>query len=119
MITRYRSALSSLMLVAVISLVSARVSKSEMSDQDADLAALEERGGVGVGVDQYASTHRFDALADGGRVEFVHDGQDEEAVETTRAHLKEIQTGFGASVALAAPFLVGAGSPPWPRSRSP
>ncbi|TVP60047.1 MAG: hypothetical protein EA351_01000 [Gemmatimonadales bacterium] len=95
MITRYRSALSSLMLVAVLSLVSACASDSETSDPDADFAALQERGEVGMGVDQYASTHRFDDIADGGRIEFVHDGQDEEAVETIRAHLQEIRTAFG------------------------
>ncbi|MEX2526540.1 MAG: hypothetical protein WEA09_02785 [Gemmatimonadota bacterium] len=49
-----------------------------------------------MGVDQYASTHVFDALPDGGRIEFQYDSDDPEGVATIRSHLKEIQKAFRA-----------------------
>jgi hypothetical protein len=64
--------------------------------QDAEFAALQARGEVGMGVDQYASTHVFDALPDGGRIEFQHDDDDAEAVARIRRHLQEIQVAFEA-----------------------
>jgi hypothetical protein len=64
--------------------------------QDAEFAALQARGEVGMGVDQYRSTHVFDALPDGGRIEFQHDGDDAEAVARIRRHLQEIQVAFEA-----------------------
>jgi hypothetical protein len=64
--------------------------------QDADFAALQDRGAEGMGVDQYASTHLFDALPDGGRIEFQYDSDDPEGVARIRSHLQEIQVAFQA-----------------------
>ena len=55
---------------------------------------LQERGAVAMGVNQYTSTHRFDALADGGRIELQRDENDTRDVATIRAHLKEIRAAF-------------------------
>ena len=43
---------------------------------DSAFAALQERGKVAMGVDQYTSAHRFDDLADGGRIELQRDPAD-------------------------------------------
>lgn len=63
--------------------------------QDEEFAALQERGERVMGVDQYESTHRFTTQADGGRIEFVSDSSDPEAVETIRTHLREVAVAFG------------------------
>ncbi len=61
-----------------------------------DFEALQERGAIGMGVDQYASTHVFDALPDGGRIEYQHDRDDSAGIEQIRRHLREIQAAFEA-----------------------
>ncbi|MGH7658622.1 MAG: hypothetical protein ACREL6_10350, partial [Gemmatimonadales bacterium] len=61
---------------------------------DEEFAALQERGGRVMGVDQNASTHRFTSLVDGGRIAFVSDSADPAAVETIRAHLRDITIAF-------------------------
>lgn len=68
------------------------------SDDDAgqEFAALQERGETAMGVDQYTSTHRFDMLSDGARIELQRDADDPEGVETIRTHLREIRDAFAA-----------------------
>lgn len=61
---------------------------------DSAFAALQARGHQAMGVDQYTSTHRFDALPDGGRIELQRDGDDAEGVATIRAHLRSIAEAF-------------------------
>lgn len=63
---------------------------------DSAFAALQERGGRAMGVDQYASTHRFDVLADGGRIELQRDDGDAADVEAIRNHLRGIAAAFEA-----------------------
>src|SRR5688500_5729435 len=62
--------------------------------QDSAFAALQARGHHAMGVNQYTSTHRFDALPDGGRIELQRDGDDPEGVATIRAHLRSIADAF-------------------------
>ena len=47
-----------------------------------------------MGVDQYASTHKFDALADGGRIELQADKGDSVSVAAIRAHIRHIAVAF-------------------------
>jgi hypothetical protein len=61
---------------------------------DTGFAALQARGRRAMGVDQYTSTHRFDALADGGRIELQRDADDPEGIATIRTHLREIADAF-------------------------
>ena len=61
---------------------------------DTGFAALQARGRVHMGVDQYTSTHRFDALPDGGRIELQRDVDDAEGVAVIRAHLRGIARAF-------------------------
>ena len=63
---------------------------------DTAFAALQERGRAAMGVDQYTSTHRFDALPDGGRIELQRDTDDAEGIATIRAHLRAIADDFAA-----------------------
>lgn len=74
---------------------------------DSGFAALQERGGAAMGVDQYTSTHRFDALPDGGRIELQRDADDAEGVATIREHLRGIAEAF-ASGDFATPAAVHA-----------
>ena len=61
---------------------------------DSGFAALQGRGAQAMGVDQYTSTHRFDSLVDGGRIELQRDTDDAEGVATIRAHLASIAQAF-------------------------
>jgi hypothetical protein len=47
-----------------------------------------------MGVNQYTSTHRFDALPDGGRIELQRDVDDSAGVERIRRHLEHIADAF-------------------------
>jgi hypothetical protein len=62
--------------------------------RDSAYAAMQARGKVAMGVDQYTSTHHFDSYADGGRIELVRDVDDSAGVARIRAHLKEIAVAF-------------------------
>jgi hypothetical protein len=61
---------------------------------DSAFAAMQERGKMAMGVDQYASTHHFDALPDGGRIELVRDDGDSADVVKIRMHMREIARAF-------------------------
>lgn len=61
---------------------------------DTGFAAMQIRGGKAMGVDQYTSTHKFDALPDGGRIELQRDVDDSAGVAQIRAHLQEIAKAF-------------------------
>ena len=65
-----------------------------MRAADSAFAALQGRGRVAMGVDQYTSTHRFESLPDGGRIELQRDTADSAGVATIRQHLREIQRAF-------------------------
>ena len=59
-------------------------------------AAMQARGQRVMGVDQYTSTHRVEALADGGRLELRRDVDDSVGTETIRTHLREVVRRLGA-----------------------
>lgn len=61
---------------------------------DAAFAAMQDRGQQAMGVDQYTSTHVFDALPDGGRIELQRDVDDAAGVERIRRHLEAIARAF-------------------------
>jgi hypothetical protein len=63
---------------------------------DSAFAALQARGKVAMGVDQYTSTHVFDSLEDGGRIELQRNVDDPEGIRTIREHLQEIARAFKA-----------------------
>ena len=49
-----------------------------------------------MGVDQYTSTHEFESLPDGGRIELRRDPRDSAGVAQIRTHLQEIARAFAA-----------------------
>jgi len=75
----------------------ARSAKSATTGSaDSSFAAMQERGKMAMGVDQATSTHTFDALADGGRIELLRDVDDSLGIAQIRAHLRLIQHAFQA-----------------------
>lgn len=68
--------------------------KAPPSAHDSAFAAMQERGRMAMGVDQYTSTHHFDALDDGGRIELQRDVDDSAGVARIRAHMREIAHAF-------------------------
>ena len=63
---------------------------------DSAYAAVQARGADprAMGVDQYTSPHRFDALPDGGRIELLRATDDSGGVAQVRRHMREIATAF-------------------------
>jgi hypothetical protein len=68
--------------------------RESRSHPDSAFKALQSRGARVMGVDQYTSTHRFEALADGGRIELQRDVEDSAGVRTIRDHLQSIARQF-------------------------
>jgi hypothetical protein len=64
------------------------------STADSGFTEMQSRGKVAMGVDQYTSTHRFDDLPDGGRIELQRDSRDTAGVRTIREHLSGIARQF-------------------------
>lgn len=56
---------------------------------DSAFRALQQRGKGTMGVDQYASQHRFEDLPDGGRIELQMREADSAGVARIRAHLRQ------------------------------
>ncbi len=63
---------------------------------DSDFADVQRRGHVAMGVDQYTSTHRFQPLPDGGRIELQRDAIDGVGRSRILEHMGEIAEAFGA-----------------------
>jgi phosphoribosylamine-glycine ligase len=77
-----------------------------------DFAAMQERGAHVMGADQYTSAHVFEDLPDGGRVVLERaDTADTAAIETIRAHMREIAAAFRAGD-FSKPFEVHAQTVP-------
>jgi len=64
--------------------------------QDSAYAALQQRGKMAMGVDQYESQHQFDILPSGGRIALEVKGADSLSIAQIRAHLKLIEHAFQA-----------------------
>jgi hypothetical protein len=77
-----------------LALLATLVLSSAATAQDSSFAAMQERGKVAMGVDQYTSIHRFDDLADGGRIELQRDRDDVVGVRAIRDHLRAISVAF-------------------------
>lgn len=85
------------------------------SASDSAFAALQGRGKTAMGVDQYTSTHRFDDIVDGGRIELTRDAADTAGVRTIREHLAGIARAFAAGD-FSTPFAVHAREVPGTRT---
>ena len=84
-------------LIAGVVLPLALAAATTVSAQtDSSFSALQARGKMAVGVDQYASAHQFDVTADGGRIALEMKESDSLSVAQIRAHLKLIEHAFQA-----------------------
>jgi hypothetical protein len=63
---------------------------------DTSFAAMQQRGKKAMGVDQYTSTHKFDATPTGGRIELQRDTADAAGVAQIRAHMRDVAKAFAA-----------------------
>ena len=66
------------------------------ASSDSAFALVQARGADvrGMGVDQATSVHRFDALADGGRIELQRAADDPAGVAQVRRHLRAVAAAF-------------------------
>jgi hypothetical protein len=67
-----------------------------LAPRDSTFQAVQRRGAQVMGVDQTTSTHRFDLLADGGRITLQRDSADAAGTTTIRAHLRQLAAAFTA-----------------------
>jgi len=75
---------------------------------DSAFVAMQARGQSVMGVDQYASAHVFENLADGGRIILdVDDSSDTAGIAAIRQHMRDIAAAFRAGD-FAKPFQVHA-----------
>lgn len=81
-----------------------RETKKE-SSADSSFAAVQERGGMAMGVDQYTSSHVFDTTPDGGRISLQRDTDDSLGIAQIRTHMKLIQHSFEAGDFSAPSFV--------------
>ena len=72
----------------------ARSGTPPVRKSDSAFAALQERGHHAMGVDQYASRHRFESLSDGGRIELLLPGGDSASISRIRTHMRGIAAAF-------------------------
>lgn len=61
---------------------------------DERFAGVQARGAVAMGVDQYTSSHVFESLPDGGRIELQRDVDDPAGVAQIRTHMQQIRDAF-------------------------
>jgi hypothetical protein len=64
--------------------------------EDSAFAAVQDRGHVAMEVDQYTSTHVFEPLPDGGRIELQRDVSDSRGRTRILAHMGRIAAAFSA-----------------------
>jgi hypothetical protein len=62
--------------------------------RDSGFAALQRRGEAAMGVNQYTSSHVFEALPDGGRIVLQRQTDDSAGTATIRAHMSTIAEQF-------------------------
>ena len=66
------------------------------AEADTGFAAVQARGRTAMGVDQYTSTHLFQPLPDGGRIELQRDVSDSAGQARIVAHMAGIAAAFAA-----------------------
>jgi hypothetical protein len=66
------------------------------ADPDSGFVGVQARGREAMGVDQYTSTHLFEPLPDGGRIELQRDVSDSAGRAQIMAHMGRIAAAFAA-----------------------
>lgn len=90
------SALAAFALAACARSGPDQAAAGDTARSDSAFAQVQARGAAprAMGVDQYTSPHRFDALPDGGRIELQRATDDSAGVAQIRRHMREIATAF-------------------------
>jgi hypothetical protein len=93
-------------LALILALVCACASGSDVASRaaarraavasDSSFADVQRRGRVAMGVDQYTSTHLFQPLPDGGRIQLQRDTADSADRRRILEHMGQIAAAFGA-----------------------
>jgi hypothetical protein len=104
------------LLAAALALGACRASPDDRAARagqaDTAFGAMQARGAMVMGVDQYTSAHVFEDLPDGGRIVLDRDSAaDTRGITAIRAHMREIATAFRAGD-FAKPFQVHAQTVP-------
>ncbi len=86
----------SIALIALVALAACGPSAGDDAASASAFAAVQDRGTQAMGVDQYTSSHVFEALPDGGRIVLQRDSVDAAGTETIRAHMRDIAQRFAA-----------------------
>ena len=107
---------AALLLAALAACSNGRASRpgqasDSASSHDSVFSGVQSRGQLAMGVDQYTSTHHFEALADGGLITLERDTDDTSGFRQIRAHMREIAREF-AKGNFAVPGFVHAQSVP-------
>lgn len=69
---------------------------SHAQHTDTAFGSLQKRGATVMGVDQYTSSHRFEPLPNGGRIELQRDTVDAAGTRVIRTHLRDVSRRFRA-----------------------
>lgn len=85
-----------LILVACHAGGSEETIRRDAARRDPSFAAVQSRGAVAMGVNQFTSSHVFEPLADGGRIELQRDTDDRAGTAQIRGHMRQIATRFAA-----------------------
>lgn len=90
--------LTRIVVVLIVPFVSASAQTGGRATKNPDtsFAAMQDRGKKAMGVDQYTSTHKFDATPTGGRIELQRDTIDAAGIAQIRAHMRDIAKAFAA-----------------------
>ena len=85
-----------LLLLGVLTACGDRPTPGALGRDSADSAfsLVQSRGHVAMGVDQYTSSHRFEALPDGGRIALQRDASDSAGTAQIRRHMGMIAGAF-------------------------
>jgi hypothetical protein len=87
---------SAISWLSAAALVAPALALAGQTPVDTGYPALQRRGRMVMGVDQYTSMHRFDERADGGRIVLTRSPQDTAGVRIIRQHLAEVARAFRA-----------------------
>ena len=66
------------------------------AERDPTFAGVQSRGAVAMGVNQFTSSHVFEPLPDGGRIELRRDADDSAGTAQIRRHMVQIAAQFAA-----------------------
>jgi hypothetical protein len=80
---------------ALLTIASCGREDRDETRSDSSFAALQQRGEMAMGVNQYTSQHVFESLPDGGRIVLQREASDSLGVAAIRAHMDTISNSFG------------------------